>query len=98
MSNYYIAYGSNIDTCQMSRRCSTAIPIGKGFLKGYQLNFRGEESGRSYLTVDEKDGYKAPFVLYKVSDEDIKSLDRYEGCPNSYYKELQVVLYYDFVS
>ena len=78
---YYLAYGSNLNKEQMQKRCPGAVPVGAMVLKGYELRFRGP------LTIVKKKGGRAPLGIWQVSDEDEKSLDRYEGFPNFYYKK-----------
>jgi len=83
---YYIAYGSNLNISQMNMRCPQARFVGKGELDGYRLLFRGSKTG-SYLTIEQKKGYSVPIVIWLVSENDVKMLDRYEGYPTFYYKE-----------
>ena len=71
---YYIAYGSNLNVQQMRMRCPSARIIGTSVLEDHKLLFKGSKTG-SYLTVEKKPG----------SSE--KTLDRYEGFPNFYYKK-----------
>ena len=87
---YYIAYGSNLNVRQMRMRCPSARIIGTSVLKDYELLFKGSKTG-SYLTVEEKSGVSVPVAVWEVTAEDEKTLDRYEGYPNFYYKrELKV--------
>lgn len=83
---YYIAYGSNLNVRQMRMRCPSARIIGTANLKGYELLFKGSKTG-AYLTVEKKNGSSVPVGVWEVSNEDEKSLDRYEGYPNFYYKK-----------
>ena len=78
---YYLAYGSNLNKEQMQKRCPGAVPVGAMVLKGYELRFRGP------LTIVKKKGGRVPLGIWQVSEEDEKSLDRYEGFPNFYYKK-----------
>ena len=39
MNKYYLAYGSNLNLEQMSRRCPTARVVGKAQLENYRLAF-----------------------------------------------------------
>lgn len=86
MKKYYIAYGSNLNIRQMSYRCPGATIVGTGFIKDYQLLFKGSKTG-SYLTIEKKKGKVVPVVVWKVNEEDERSLDRYEGYPSFYYKQ-----------
>ena len=87
---YYLAYGSNLNMRQMSRRCPTAKPLGTATLEGWTLLFKGSKSG-SYLTIEPKEGASVPVGVWEISERDEGYLDVYEGYPNFYYKkELEV--------
>ena len=78
---YYLAYGSNLNRTQMRHRCPDAYPVGKTVLPNYQLVFR-----RGVLTIEPEQGSSVPVVVWAISREDERSLDRYEGFPRLYYK------------
>ena len=87
---YYIAYGSNMDIEQMALRCPDAILIGTSELQGYELLFKGSLTG-AYATIEVKEDYIVPVLVWEISKDDEVNLDRYEGYPNFYYKkELEV--------
>ena len=77
----YIAYGSNINLGQMEFRCPTAIRLSPGFVENYELEFR------RVATIVPKQDSKVPVLLWELTPEDEKRLDRYEGFPHSYRKE-----------
>jgi len=83
---YYIAYGSNLNVKQMASRCPDAKVIGTGMLKSMRLWFKGSQTG-NYLTIEEACGYEVPVVVWKVSEQDERNLDWYEGFPKFYYKK-----------
>lgn len=85
MSKYYLAYGSNLSMAQMAGRCPDAVYVGTTEIEDYQLLFKGSQTG-SYLTVEPKAGKKVPVLVWRISDRDERNLDRYEGCPEFYYK------------
>lgn len=85
MSKYYLAYGSNLSMTQMAGRCPDAVYVGTAEIADYQLLFKGSHTG-SYLTVEPKAGKKVPVLVWRISDRDERNLDRYEGCPEFYYK------------
>lgn len=90
---YYASYGSNLSMEQMARRCPDAFPVATGVLSGYKLCFKGSGTG-AYLTVEQDLDYSAPFapvLIWAISEEDEKQLDRYEGCPTFYYKKTVTV-------
>lgn len=94
MAKYYIAYGSNLNIRQMKYRCPRALVVGTGFIKDYELLFKGSKTG-SYLTIEEKKGSSVPVAIWKVDEYHEQALDRYEGYPTFYYKkEIEI----DFIS
>lgn len=85
MKRYYIAYGSNMNVPRMRGRCPGATILGIGYLKGWELLFRGSKTG-AYLTIEEREGGSVPVVIWEVTEADEAALDRYEGFPTFYYK------------
>ena len=77
----YIAYGSNLNLEQMKHRCPNSKPIGTAMLQDYELEFRG------VATIVPKKGVAVPVLLWQISPQDERNLDRYEGFPNLYRKE-----------
>lgn len=90
MDKYYLAYGSNLSVAQMAQRCPDAIYVGAAEVEDYQLLFKGSQTG-SYLTIEPKEGSVVPVLVWKISGRDEMCLDRYEGCPNFYYKKEMTV-------
>lgn len=82
---YYLAYGSNLNVEQMQMRCPGAIKVGSTIVDDYQLLFKGSKTG-AYLTIEKKKGGVVPVGIWEVNKAHEKSLDRYEGYPNFYYK------------
>jgi len=70
---YYFAYGSNLDTQQMRRRCPDAVRVDKLALKGYALVFRGPAD------IIRKPGSVVHGAVYLISESDQFTLDIYEG-------------------
>lgn len=89
----YLAYGSNMSLEQMYRRCPHAEPVGKGYLNGWRLMFKGSKTG-SYATIEPEEGCTVPVVLWLIDKDDERWLDRYEGYP-SFYKKVTVEFEYD---
>ena len=83
----YIAYGSNLHMPQMAFRCPTAEVVGASEVKGYELLFRGGSRG-AVATIEPLEGSSVPVLLWKIRPQDELSLDRYEGYPNFYRKEM----------
>ena len=82
---YYIAYGSNLNVRQMRLRCPHATICGTAKLDGWELLFKGSKTG-SYLTIEQSEKSTVPVVIWEVTEDDEKELDRYEGFPNFYNK------------
>lgn len=82
----YLAYGSNLNLRQMRIRCPHAKLIGYADVEGYRLMFRGSGSG-SYLSIEPKVGKSVPCGVFKITESDERSLDRYEGFPRFYHKK-----------
>ena len=78
----YIAYGSNLNLPQMARRCPDAEVAGTSQVRGYELLFRG------VATIEPRKEASVPVLLWKISPQDEKALDRYEGWPHLYRKEM----------
>jgi gamma-glutamylcyclotransferase (GGCT)/AIG2-like uncharacterized protein YtfP len=88
----YAAYGSNMDSAQMSERCPHSPQQGTGWLEGWRLTFGGEELGweGALATVVEAGGERVFVVLYDVADTDEQALDRWDGLTLGYYRKLRV--------
>lgn len=86
----YIAYGSNLNLPQMAFRCPTAQVAGAGELKDYELLFRGGRRG-AVATVEAREGSFVPVLLWNIRQMDEAALDRYEGYPNFYEKQMMDV-------
>ena len=78
----YLAYGSNINLEQMARRCPTAKVLESKMLRGHELEFRG------VATIVPKKGAEIPVLIWEIGERDEIALDRYEGFPSLYRKEI----------
>ena len=74
----YLAYGSNLSLTQMEYRCPDAHIVGISEIKDYRLVYKGSGSG-NYATVEPADGYIVPVLVWSISEQDERNLDRYEG-------------------
>ena len=79
---YYIAYGSNLSVTQMAHRCPDAVPVGTAAIEGWQLVFR------HYATIERSQYASVPVVVWRITDRDERRLDRYEGFPRYYVKQM----------
>ncbi|MEB3034673.1 poly-gamma-glutamate hydrolase family protein [[Mycobacterium] nativiensis] len=79
----YFAYGSNLCRRQMTRRCPDASDPRPATLADHDwlINERG------VATVEPFPGSRVHGVLWRVSDEDLATLDRAEGVPLRYRRD-----------
>ena len=78
---YYLAYGSNLNKRQMKHRCPDAVPVGTVTIKDYDLVFR------TFANIEPKRGAEVQCGIWRISAEDERHLDRYEGYPRFYVKQ-----------
>lgn len=83
----YLAYGANMDGLIMKQRCKGAELLGVGVLEGYRLLFKGEAPS-AYATIEQWEGYRVPYVLWEITPDDERALDRFEGYPRHYQKNV----------
>ena len=86
----YIAYGSNMNTEQMARRCPTAKVVARSWLEGYRLRFKGGTNS-SVATVEPSTDDLVPILIWELTPRDEAALDIYEGYPRLYRKETLTV-------
>ena len=77
----YFAYGSNLHLTQMKDRCPDSEVFMSFILKNFKLVFR------TVADIEKNVGSEVNGVIFKISQKDEKSLDRYEGVPTLYKKE-----------
>ena len=94
MTKIYLAYGSNLNIEQMARRCPTAQVLGPAKLKGYKATFRGM-TGSAVMNIEPDAAGIVPVLLWNIEAEDEVALDRYEGFPRLYRKEIVTVTFKD---
>lgn len=83
----YLAYGSNLNLRQMARRCPSAELLGYTYLEDTRLIYRGSLSGY-YLSIENAAGFRVPCGVFRITPQDERSLDRYEGYPELYGKTI----------
>ena len=84
----YIAYGSNMVEEQMAHRCPGAKLIGTGHLPNHRLEFYLHAT----MERTRMHNAKVPVVVWEISEENERSLDRYEGFPTYYTKHRRRVV------
>ena len=93
----YAAYGSNMHPEQMLQRAPHSPMAGTGWLHGWRLTFGGEDIGwdGALATVVEDPDSKVFVVLYDMTKEDEKTLDRWEGSELGIHKKIRVRVHRD---
>ena len=94
MSLYYFAFGSNMDKERMEERTHESSERQKGVLKDWKLVFnkiKDEERGSGYANIEPEIGSIVEGIIYKVSEDAIRILDKWEGVPIAYHKKTMLV-------
>lgn len=81
MNIYYAAYGSNLNKKQMSYRCPAATIHKAMRLPDYKLVFKG------VADIIPSKGNSVQVMLWNITQDCEKALDRYEGYPTLYRKQ-----------
>ena len=83
---WYIAYGSNMSRERLVERIGSIAEEKKAYIKRYRLVFNKiPSSGKgAYANIFYAPEYRCPCVAYKISMEQLKILDGYEGEPCHY--------------
>jgi len=82
----YFAYGSNLDRMQMQTRCKSSTFYTVASLSDFELSFSHYSSGWGGGVADirPKQNKIVWGAIYKITDQDLEELDRYEGFPDIY--------------
>lgn len=89
MADLYFAYGSNMDFRQLTGRGVSFELIGLGILEDYELKFNkiaSKRSGAGYANIVKQKGCRVEGLLFLIAN--IEQLDRFEGYPTHYKKEI----------
>lgn len=79
----YFAYGSNLNLEQMIERCPDAEPLTQAILYNHRLTYR-----RGVATIEADKKGRVYGALYRISKRDLEALDKYEGYPYLYYRDV----------
>ena len=90
----YFAYGSNMNLNQMAFRCPDAEVVDTVRLEGYRLAFCMNGGGNGVATIIPAEGSCVDGVLWRISEQDERHLDHYEGFPYLYGKEQWEIMAY----
>ena len=74
----YFAYGSNMNPARMAKRCPGAIDLGGAVLHNHRV------TERLYADIDFAEDEETQGVLYVITEEHLRKLDRFEGYPSVY--------------
>jgi len=83
LSNYYIAYGINMNQEHFKSLCKNSTFISSGYLCDYRLEFK------TFANIVHDKNAQVPIVVWKISDEELKKIDLYEG---SLYERIMIPL------
>ena len=92
----YAAYASSMDPVRMGERCPHSPMQGTGWLVGWRLTFGGEDigwDGALGTVVEDPDSVPPAQVfvaIYDITDEDVASLDEWEGVDIGLYRKTRV--------
>jgi gamma-glutamylcyclotransferase (GGCT)/AIG2-like uncharacterized protein YtfP len=85
MTRFYLAYGANLNRAEMAFRCPQAVPVESVELEGWQLEFC------SHATVQQHAHGRLQAGVWAISDACESNLDRFEGWPVYYRKQVITV-------
>lgn len=87
----YFAYGMNTNRTGMRHRCPQAISLGAAYLPGYKFRFAGPAD------VIKDKNHNVHGVLWELTDDCLRSLDKLEGYPFFYSRKTVEVIWQDEV-
>lgn len=82
----YLAYGANLNISEMAYRCPNAEPIRRVELRGWQLEFC------RHATIRQRPNARLQAALWSITEDCEARLDRFEGFPKYYRKQIITVL------
>ena len=82
----YFAYGSNLLSTRLIRRCPKTRLLGTARLHGWQVNFTKYSwmDGSGKATIDAHASAQTEGVLYDLPSDDLDTLDQIEGVGKGY--------------
>ena len=87
----YFGYGSNMLHERLQARCPSARPIGAASVDGYTLTFSKlskDGSGKATIEKTDRDADYVYGVLFEVAEAELSALDRCEGYPRHYDRDM----------
>ena len=88
--NFYAAYGSNVNSDQMCKRCLNAKFVQTDILENYLFVFATDENDGTdcVANIVYAPGEETPIAIYKMSDSDLERLDKREGVHKGKYRRV----------
>ena len=86
-ARWYFAYGSNMDQAQMRERVGEFRICIPAILRNYHLVFNAvskKNTKAGFANIEEQHGSVVEGMLYLLSEEQLKRLDKFEGHPDKY--------------
>jgi cation transport regulator ChaC len=74
-STLYFAYGSNLDRAQMADRCPGSVLVSRASVEGWRFRI----NRRGFATIVPETAATVHGVVWRLSQPDVASLNRYEG-------------------
>ncbi|MBY0551955.1 MAG: gamma-glutamylcyclotransferase [Candidatus Obscuribacterales bacterium] len=85
----YFAYGSNMLTRRLARRCPSARPLGVAFVEGKQLTFsKVSKDGSGKCHLEPVGNGRVYGVLFSIATSEKAKLDAAEGLGHGYREDL----------
>jgi gamma-glutamylcyclotransferase (GGCT)/AIG2-like uncharacterized protein YtfP len=82
---WYFAYASNMNRRQMAQRAGAVAEEKVARLDNYELNFEKiARGGTGTANIVPAEGKTVWGVLYRLTEQQLKALDRFEGVPEHY--------------
>lgn len=81
----YFAYGSNLLTARLQRRCDAADPVGIAYANDRMIDFsKLSNDGSGKATLRRAPNRRTPGMLFEIPIAQRHALDRVEGYPDHY--------------
>ena len=94
MTEFYFAYGSNMNDKRITERGVNFLSKERGTLKGYKfiINKKSQKNPNiGFANIIRDDNSEVEGIIYEVFQEDILKLDKFEGSPTHYRREYYII-------
>jgi gamma-glutamylcyclotransferase len=90
----YFTYGSNMSISRIIKRGISPSTGNVGILKGWELKFNKKASAGdwSFANIMENKESSVEGIVFGITEEELKLLDKFEGAPKHYRREKVNVL------